>query len=81
MKMISYPLVGWGWEEHQCWGESKRGFYLPDLEIARSAWRPHNEQWAQIIAPQPLQVQLPHHPPQPGFRQTSDLRALRSQVG
>lgn len=56
-------------------------FYLSDLEIARAARSPHNQQRAQESVPETLRVQLPHYPPHPSFGEASDQRALRKQVG
>jgi hypothetical protein len=46
--------------------------YLSDLKIARATGRSHNQQGTQKISPKTLRVQLPHHPPQPGFRKASN---------
>ena len=65
------------------WGQGLEvwSFYLSDLEIARAARSPHDQQRAQESVPETLRVQLPDYPPHPSFGEASDQRALRKQVG
>ena len=65
------------------WGQRLEvgSFYLSDLEIARAARSPYNQQRAQESVPETVRVQLPRYPPHPSFGEASDQRALRKQVG
>ena len=65
------------------WGQGLEvgSFYLSDLEIARAARSPYNQQRAQESVPETVRVQLSHYPPHPSFGEASDQRALRKQVG